>query len=625
MAGEQVDRPAPPDGPPIPVRTLIRRLLAFAWTHRLLAVPAIVATVAFQLLTLAALSGQGLAIDHLRRRLDPGAPEPRWPFGLAPPEDWSFLAQTALVGAVILLFSVLAAVARFAIRYADELFVQGCVVDLRARLYDKLQRLPFGFFDRWDTGQIINRVTGDAQEVRAFIQGVMIRAGIAVITLAVFLVFMLREHALLTLAVLAVYPVQAGVMLVYSRITKPMFLEQSALVDRVIKSFQESIAGVRVTRVFGRETELLARFDQRSGAARDHRIGIARVTSRYFPFIQASNYLATAVLIGVGGWLVVKGPASGGIALGTLWIFRGLLERLAQQAETIVSIIAETSEALAGAERVFKLLDLPIVVDSRPGAALPDGAIKGDVEFRDVTFGYDPARPVLHSIKFKAHAGETVAVVGPTGAGKSTLLALVSRFYDPQAGSVLIDGVDARDLPLRELRRAVGVVFQEPFLFSHTVSANVAFGDPASSLDAVRAATDAAEATAFIDELPDRFDTVIGERGVSLSGGQRQRLTLARALATKPAILVLDDATGSVDALTESLIQRALDRQMEGRTTFIVAHRLSTLRKADRILVLDKGRIVDSGTHDELMNRPGHYRASALIQLALDEDGRATA
>jgi ABC-type multidrug transport system fused ATPase/permease subunit len=611
-------------GPPIPVGVLMRRLAALAWSHKWVALPAVIATVAVQGLTLAGLAGQGLAIDVVRATMDAGAPRPRWPLGLTPPADWGLLSLIAAVGVLVLLTSVLAGFGRYWTRVADERFVQACVVDLRTKLYDKLQRLPFGFFDRIDTGQIINRVTGDSQQVRNFIQGIMIRAGIALITLAIFLFYMLQTSAWLTLACLVVYPLQVLVMVRYGRVTKPKFIEQSRLVDIVVKSMQEAIAGVRVIRVFGRERWMTDRFQQHSEAARDQRLTLARDQATHTPFVGATNFISQAVLLGFGGWLVMRGPADGGIALGTLWIFRGLLDRLASQADAIVAIIGEAPESLAGAERVYKLLDHPIDIQSKPGAALPlldDGTrgIAGEVEFRDVTFGYAPEKPVLRGVSFKVRAGEIVAVVGPTGAGKSTLLSLIPRFYDPQTGRVLIDGVDVRDMPVEELRRRVGIVFQEPFLFSNTVRSNVAFAEPDAAMDEVHEASEAAAARTFIEEMPQGYQTLIGERGVSLSGGQRQRLTIARALLADPAILVLDDATGSIDALTERDIQQALATHMKGRTTFIVAHRLSTLRKADRIIVIDKGRIVDTGSHQELMSRAGHYRASALIQLALED------
>ncbi len=619
----------------MPVGALVRRLLALAWDHRLVALPAVIATIAFQALTLAGLAGQGLAIDAVRASFDPAAPPPHWPLGLEPSADWSLTARLALVGGIVLAAALLGGAARFFTRYCDERFVQACVVDLRRRLYEKLQRLPFGFFDQIDTGQIINRVAGDSQLVRQFIQGILIRAAIAAVTLAIFLTYMLRTHTGLALACFAVFPLQVLVMARYSRLTKPKFLEQSKQKDAVVKALQESIAGVRVIRVFGKERERAALFRTLLEDLRDRGIEIARDQSRHMPFVQASNIAAQAILLGFGGWLVLRGPSDAGIALGTLWVFRGLVDRLSAQAEAIVSIIGETPECLAGAERVYKLLDHPIALNSpSPWEGVPESAragegppkrpivpLQGHIDFRNVTFGYSPDTPILHDITFTVRAGETIALVGPVGSGKSTLLSLIPRFYDPQpgGGAILIDGLDVRDHPLDSLRRSIATVFQEPFLFSNTVASNIAFAKPDAPLDDIRAASTAAAADEFVQELGQRYGTIIGERGVSLSGGQRQRLTIARALLARPSILILDDATGAVDALTESEIQRSLDAYMKGRTTLIVAHRLSTLRRADRIIVLDQGRIVDIGTHHELMTRPGHYRAAALIQLALDE------
>ena len=590
-----------------------------ALRHWPAAIPALVVTVVAQILTLASLSLQGLGIDVLRAWVDTGAPAVHWPWGFSPPSAWSLEAKLGAVGVAVLLLSVLSAASRFGQRMADEHFVQVCVVDLRTRLYQQLQRLSWRFFDRNTTGEIIQKLTSDTQSVRSFIQGVMIRLLIAIVTFTVFMVFMVRESPLLTAVCLVAFPVQIVVMARYGRLSKPAFLRQSVLMDKFVHHFQESIGGARVIRSFGREDDRVRGTDERSAAARDQRIALAGLRSTHIPFVVAAGIASQGLLLFVGGWLVLKGPAGGGIALGTLWVFRGLMDRLAGQADAIASIVAGAPESLAGAERVFGLLDEPEDIATAPGAAMPEAEMRGAVEFRDVSFAYRPGIPVLRDITLSVAAGETIAIVGPTGSGKSTLLALISRFYDPDTGTVSIDGADLRDWPVADLRRSIGVVFQEPFLFSHTIRQNVAFGNPELDDDVVWWALDAACARDVIDERPDGLDTIVGERGVFLSGGQRQRLTIARALAVDPHILILDDATGSVDPITESRIQDALASR-GARTTFIVAHRLSTLRRADRIVVLDQGRIVDVGTHKELLDRAGHYRAAALIQLAIDDD-----
>lgn len=600
------------------LRAVLGRLLSIGWRHRWAAVPAMVAALLLQFATLGAFVFQGLAIDVLRTHADADAPAVDWPMGLVPPADWSLARTMLVVCGVVLAFAVLLLGARMATRVADEHFIQRVVVDVRNRLYAKLQRLSFTYFDRNETGQIINRMTSDVQSMRSFIQGVMVRSVIAVVSLAVFLVYMLSVHVGLTLACLATLPAQAVILVVYNRLVKPRFLKQRELEDSVVNELSESIAGVRVIRSFAREKAMLGRFEPKVEAACSHRVRIAELHGTYMSAVNAAPFLAMAVLVGFGGWLVIKGPVEGGITLGSVWVFAGLLERLGSQVAIISQVIGQAPEAMASTERVMEILDEPTPIEVRAGALQP-AEFAGRVEFRDVSFGYAADEPVLRDISFVAEAGETVAIVGPTGCGKSTLLSLIARFYDPDNGSLLIDGIDARELSPSALRRAIGVVFQEPFLFSTSIRSNVAFGDPGLDGDVLDRAIDDARARDVIAEAPQGLATIIGERGVSLSGGQRQRLTIARALAVEPSVLILDDATGAVDAITEAHIQEALDRRAPKRTVFVVAHRLSTLRKADRILVLDCGRLIDSGTHEELLDRPGHYRAAALIQLALSE------
>ncbi len=600
-------------------RGMIRRLLALAWSHRWAAVPAILVTLAQQVLTLVALTAQGLVLDLLRAKASPNAPPVEWRFGLAPPDSWSFITTLVALSAVFFFASLWIAATRFGQRVADEHFVQSCVVDLRTRLYDRLQRMSCTYFDRYDTGEIIQRVTADAQRVRTFLDAVMVRLLVTVTSFAVFLTFMLTHHVGLTVAAVALLPVQVFVMARYGRKSKPAYLEASMLMDRFVYHFQESIIGARVVRSFGREPDRIAGADRRARRVWDLAAIVDRIRSTHVPVIVSTTLGGSAIVLAYGGWLVIVGPENGGVALGTFWVFRGLLARLSGQAEAISMMAASLPDALAGAERVFQLLDDPESEEDPPGTVPDDTPLEGAVTFEDVEFAYAVGDPVIRGVSFHVEAGQTIAIVGPTGCGKSTLLSLISRFYDPSGGRILIDGVDARLWPRERLRRSIAMVFQEPFLFSNTIGRNVAYGTPGVEREAVLEAIEAARATDVVERRSRGLETVIGERGVSLSGGQRQRLTIARALMMDAEILVLDDATGSVDPVTEAEIQDALDRRRRGQTTFVVAHRLSTLRRADAIIVLDRGRIVDIGTHEDLLGREGHYRAAALIQLALKE------
>ncbi|GAB4545930.1 MAG: ABC transporter ATP-binding protein [Phycisphaerales bacterium] len=636
------------NAPPTPPGVLLRRLGALAWSHRLNALPALGATSATELATLGAVFAQGLAIDtitQLAQSAKPGGASggasatnltafDQLPAFLQPPDHWSPTTLIIALACAVLSLGLIVGALRYAQRVTDEHFAQACLVDLRTRLYNAIQSLSFSFFDAADSGQLINRVTGDVHSVRMFIQGVMVRGLIALVAAAIFLSYLLSTHFTLTLIALAAFPLQAIVMAHYGRVTKPKFKKQAELVDALIHRFQESISGVRVIRSFGAERAAVDRLNDASARARDHRLELARDQALAIPVVQSTGVLTSALLLGFGVTFILSDRAAqvpDPFTLGALWIFFRLTRQLAGNLESIVMVIAQAPEALAGAERVFKLLDEPPEIqsphtDPNPGRK-PGGETTTtgapSITFDNVSFAYDPESPVLTDISFTVQPGATVAIVGPTGAGKSTLLALLCRFYDPDSGRITIDDTDLRDLQLHDYRARLGVVFQEPFLFSNTIIENTSFARPGTDIPRLNRVLEDADAREFVDELDEGLETIIGERGVSLSGGQRQRLTIARALLHDPDILILDDATGAVDPLTEARIQTALDDQRaqhdRPRTTFIVAHRLSTLRKADTILVLDHGRLVAQGSHHELMETAGHYREAALIQLALDE------
>jgi ATP-binding cassette subfamily B protein len=397
---------------------------------------------------------------------------------------------------------------------------------------------------------------------------------------------------------------------IFSRLVRPAYDRTRELVDQVVLTLAENVQGVHVVKGFGREREEIAKFDSAVQAVEDQQQQIFWKVSIFTPAIGLLTQINVVVLLAYGGWLVTQDR----LALGTgLVVLAGLLTQFASQVANLTNITNSVQQSLSGARRVFEVLDTPVEIQS-PQEAVRLPRAKGQVAFDNVSFAYDAAIPVLQEVCFSVEPGRCVAILGATGAGKSTLLSLIARFYDPTAGRVLIDGLDLRALDVADLRRNIGWVFQESFLFSNTIAANIAYGNPAATQDEIERAARIACAQEFIAQLPDKYDSVLGEGGMNLSGGQRQRLAIARAILLDPAILLLDDPAASIDPHTEHEILEAMQSAMQGRTTFVVAHRLSTLKHADMVLVLEQGRIVQLGTHAELLEVPGHYRTAATIQ-----------
>jgi ATP-binding cassette, subfamily B, bacterial len=571
----------------------------------------------------------GLGIDLIRFHAHAAKEPPPYPWGLGPPSSWSPMAQVALLAGTVLGLELI----RGSLNYiyalsAGTLIHTRIVPDLRNRVYDKLQRLSFRFFDANATGTIINRVTSDVQGVRAFIDGVLIQLVLLCVSLVCYLAYMLSLNVGLTLACLATTPIMWIVTVIFSRMVRPMYDRNRELIDRVILRLAESIQGVQVIKGFGREREEIARFATDNRAVMDQQRGIFWRVSLFGPTIGYMTQINLVILLAYGGWLVTQDR----LALGSgLVVFAGLLQQFSSQVANLTNIANSVQQSLSGARRVFEILDTPIAITSPANAVrlaapraprLPEGgsdrgaAARGRIEFEGVWFEYTPGNPVLRDVNFVVEPGEKVAILGATGAGKSTLLALLCRFYDPTRGRILLDGHDLRDLDLADLRSNIGLVFQESFLFSNTVAANIAFGHPEATLAQVEAAAKIAAAHDFIAALPSGYDTVLGEGGLDLSGGQRQRLAIARAVLLDPAILLLDDPAAAIDPHTENEILTAMEQAMQGRTTLVIAHRLSTLRQCDRVIVLDAGQIVQLGTHAELLEAEGHYRHAAETQLA---------
>jgi len=522
--------------------------------------------------------------------------------------DARFMSQAALL---ILGIGLLRAALPFGVRYLSEWVAARVGYDLRNRLYDHIQYLPFSYHDHVQAGQLISRCIEDARAVERF-TGFSVVELIRVILLAIGIITLLvLDNALL--AVIALLPLLPliGITLSFGRRVSGYFLAVDNSLGELSSRLQENVSGAQVVRAFAREPYEIERFRQANREQYDARV---RVMSEFGRIMPTSNLLvvtSTILILWFGGQMVLNGE----LTVGELVAFNSYVLMLAGPVQQLTWLVNSAGEAIAGIQRAYEVLDTIPAIRTPPDAISAEN-LAGRVEFRNVSFGYtsETAR-ALKNINLVVEPNRVVAIIGPTGSGKSSFISLIPRFYDVSVGSILVDGHDVRQLDLVSLRKQIGIVLQTSLLFSSTIRENIAYGRPDATLEEVIAAAKAAQAHEFILEMPQGYDTQVGERGVTLSGGQRQRVAIARALLMNPRILILDDSTSSVDTQTERLIQRALDSLMEGRTTFIIAHRLSTVRRADMILVLDGGDIVERGTHYELLARGGLYRQIHDLQL----------
>ena len=505
----------------------------------------------------------------------------------------------------------------FGQRYLTGWLAHRVSYDLRNQLYDRIQNLSFKFHDHSQTGQLMSRCTSDVSAVENF-SGMALMESINILVLLIsVLAILFSIHPGLAAASLIPIPILAVVTVRFGVRISPMFRriqEQHADMTTIL---QEDLTGIQVVRAFTREPYEIERFRDANVELMRRRLLAVGEWAFNFPLMTFIISLSTAIILLYGGNLVVQGL----LTVGTLVAFNSYLGMLAMPVQRLGWLVNMAAEAVASGERIFEILDTESPVREKPGAAeLPVG--QGRVEFREVCFSYGD-EAVLNQVSLVAEPGQVVALLGATGSGKSTVIHLIPRFYDVTSGQILVDGHDVRDVTPRSLRRQIGIVLQDTFLFSATIRENIAYGREDATEGEIIAAAQAAHAHDFILQFPDGYDTLVGERGITLSGGQRQRVAIARALLLDPRILLLDDSTSSVDTQTEYEIQQALARLMQGRTTFVIAQRLSTVVRADQILVLDEGRIAERGTHAELLARGGLYADIYNLQLRQQEEARA--
>jgi subfamily B ATP-binding cassette protein MsbA len=486
---------------------------------------------------------------------------------------------------------------------------------VRDELYAHLQHLSLSFYESRQTGELMSRLTGDVEEVRLFVEhgaDALVSDGLKLVGIAVVLLVM---NAPLALVALAPVPAMALLMVRFAKQVRPKYKDTRERLASVSGRLQDNLTGVRVIKAFSQEEREGARFGTLVREHYESQLDALAVWGRYNPAMALLNGAGSVLVLGFGASLILAGK----LTLGELFAFTAYVAMFYQPIRNLAQVNDTLQLALAGTDRLFEVLDEEPEVRDGPGAVDP-GRLKGKVSLNHVTFRYATGEVVLDDISLDIRPGERVALVGRSGAGKTTLINLVARFYDPTAGRVEIDGRDVREMRQRALRAQMAMVLQDSFLFNGTVRENIAYGRPEASMEEVESAARMANAHGFVSQLPEAYETQIGERGVKLSGGQKQRLAIARAVLTDPAILILDEATSSVDAESEALIQQALRRVMEGRTTLIIAHRLSTIQHADKIVVLEGGRIAEQGTHAELYRRGGVYRGLYDLQFALQAE-----
>src|SRR5687768_10255109 len=511
----------------------------------------------------------------------------------------------------IIIFAVLRGLFSFLQAFWAEKNSQAVAYDLRNDLYAKIQRLSFSYHDKNQTGQLMIRATDDVEKVRLFIgQGLLQLVG-ALILLVGTIIILFTSNVSLAWTAIPILPVAIVTFIIFASLAQPMFTKVQQKLSYLNTVLQENLAGIKVIKSFTREREQQAKFRHAADETMDQQIAVSRLFTFMFPFIFLVANLGQATILYVGGKQIIAGTLS----LGAWQEFSIYLMYLFFPIMMFGMIVTQMGQAGASADRIFEILDARSDILDKPGALkLPE--VKGDVRFENVTFRYfGGGEPVLSSVSFEARPGETIALLGATGSGKTTIINLLPRFYDPSEGKITIDGYDLRDVTLDSLRSQIGIVLQETTLFSGTIRDNIAFGKPEATREEIENAARAAAAHDFIMSFPDGYDTHVGERGQTLSGGQKQRVAIARALLLNPRILILDDSTSSVDLNTEAQIQSALDTLMNGRTSFVIAQRISTVMNADKILVLDKGQVVAQGRHTDLMEDSAIYAEIYNSQL----------
>ncbi len=522
-----------------------------------------------------------------------------------------------LLGAagLIVVLSLIKAVANYRQRFTTEWTANRVGYDLRNRLFDHIQNMPFSYHDHTQSGQLISRVIEDVRAIQNFTgSGVLELLHVFLLLVGIIIVLFIKNPQLAAISLAPMIPL----VLVTTLLGRKMghfFLEVDNSLGEISSRIQENVTGVQVVRAFAREPYEIERFDQANRELFDARIRTLHLRSQIMPTTTILVTVGTILILWFGGRMVLAGT----ISLGELVAFNGYMLLLALPAQMLDWLINAAGEAFAGLQRTFEVLDMVPAIRSDP-QAIQVPRLQGKIEFSHVNFRYSGEdAPALHDVNLTIEPDQVVALIGPTGSGKTSLINLVPRFYDISTGSLTIDGYDIHQVDLVSLRRQIGIVLQTSLLFSATIKENIAYGQPDASMDQIINAAKSAQAHNFIMKLPQAYDTVVGERGVTLSGGQRQRIAISRALLIDPRILILDDSTSSVDTQTERLIQAALDHLMAGRTTLIIAQRLSTVKRADLILVMDHGRIVERGKHDELLKQKGLYQEIYNLQLREQE------
>ena len=511
---------------------------------------------------------------------------------------------------VVVIYSV-TSILSFIARYLQSYVGQRAMADIRKDLVEALQKQSFSFFDKSQTGQLVVRLTGDVEAINRF-YFFFLTSLFSPVTTAVFSIyFLINVDIRLTYLSALSTPIVLCLNYAYQKRVQPQWAKVRETWGRLNQYLQEFLVGIKVVRVFSREDYELNRFETVNNSYYDRNVEAAVTRSIYSPLSDISLSLIISFVFWYGANEAVRGT----LTIGSLLVFSRYTSMLLQPFRNIGYFVSSYSRAVAGGSRIFNVMDTPSDVKNRERAIVLRET-RGKISFENVYFSYEEGRAVLEDINLTVNRGESIAILGPTGSGKSTLVYLIPRFYDVTSGRITLDDRDVRDYTLESLRSQIGIVLQDIFLFSSSIKENIAFGRPEASMDDIVKAAKAAQAHDFISALPKGYETTVGERGLTLSGGQRQRIAIARTLLTDPRLLILDDSTSYVDAETEASIQEALDSLLQGRTSFIITHRLSTIRRVDKLVVLDRGKISEVGTHEELLKKGGTYSRIYETQFA---------